>query len=349
MKIIGMSGLLPSRLVDNQEIINLVEHHSKGVFQGDLPKMLKTIEKLLNKSGIETRYWLNNDETPMTLMKTAFNSALAQANINKSDIDLLIYASVTRGFIEPANSTFISKALGLNCRNYDAVDACNGWVTAMDIINSKMKAGEIRHAMVVNMEFGMSEGGPGVPQNFTLHSADELDYKFPSLTIGEAATVTILSNESPDNFNFSYINRPDLSDLCTISLPKWELFCNEEDIERNAPTGGQYQFSSYAAALHDEGKSELIKVFYQHKIPVNDIHKIFTHTASPKMMGLVGEFIGANGNLYNIGNKTGNIITASVPFGIADAIEQGKVEKGQFCMGWVASAGMVFSALSFKL
>lgn len=349
MKIIGLSGLLPSRCVTNQDVLSLVERHSKETFQEDLPKTLKTIGKLLDKSGMETRYWLDVGERPMELMEAAFNAALSQANISKKDIDLLIYPNVTRGFIEPANSTFIAKALGLNCRNFDVVDACNGWVTAMDVINSKMEAGEIRYAAIVNMEFGMSEGGPVMPKNFSLQSSSELAYKFPSFTVGEAAVVTILSNELPGNFNFSYISRPDLSDLSTISLPDWKMFCNEDDRERILPTGGEYQFNSYAAALHEDGRNEAMNVFNQHHIPGADVQHVFIHTGSPKMWDHIGQQMGIDQKLHHVGHKTGNIITASIPFGIYDAVRQGKAEKGQFCMGWAGSGGMVFSALSFKL
>ncbi|WP_445495826.1 3-oxoacyl-[acyl-carrier-protein] synthase III C-terminal domain-containing protein [Photorhabdus sp. SF281] len=348
MKIAGIAGSLPSRLVTNEEIVNLVEQHSKETFQGDLSKTLKSIGKLLNKSGIETRYWLAEGEKPMQLMEATFDRALAQANISKAEIDLLIYPSVTRGFTEPANSTFIAKALGLNCRNYDVIDACNGWVTAMDIINSKMKAGEIRHAAIVNMEFGMSDGGPIFPENFSLSSSSELAYKFPSFTIGEATTVTILSNESPDNFKFSYINRPDLGDLSTISLPNWELFCNDSDVERISPLGGQCRFNSYAALLHEYGREGTIGVFNKHQVSKNDIHKIFIHTGSPKMWHEFGQSIDVDNKMHHVGHKTGNIVTASIPFGIIDAVHQGVLEKEQFCMGWAGSGGMVFAAMSFK-
>ncbi|MDX7985963.1 ketoacyl-ACP synthase III [Xenorhabdus sp. 12] len=348
MKIIGISGVLPSRCVTNQDIIELVEKNSKETFQGDLAKTLKTINRLLDKTGIESRYWLGDGEKPMHLMEQAFNKALEQANISKSEIDLLIYPNVTRGFTEPANSTFVAKALGLSCRNYDIVDACNGWITAMDVINSKMKAGEIRHAAIINMEFGMSEGSP-FTKNFALNSADELAYKYPSCTIGEAASVTILSNESADNFRFDYISRPDLSDICNISLPDWELFCNESDVELIAPLGGKYQFNSYGATLHEYAGYEVPNVFRQHGIDSRDLHKIFIHTGAPNMWAKFGNEIQAKEKIYHIGQKTGNIITASIPLAIAHALENGQVERDKLCMGWAGSGGMVFSALSFKL
>ncbi|TDB47763.1 3-oxoacyl-[acyl-carrier-protein] synthase III C-terminal domain-containing protein [Photorhabdus khanii] len=348
MKIAGIAGSLPSRFVTNKEVIDLVEYYSKESFQGDLSKTLKMIGRLFDKCGIESRYWLANGEKPMELMEDAFYRALAQANINKEDIDLLIYPSVTRGFTEPANSTFISKALGLSCRNFDVIDACNGWVAAMDIINSKMKAGEIRYAAIVNMEFGMSQNGPIFPRSYSMHSSSELAYKFPSFTIGEATTVTIISNESPDNFKLTYISRPDLSDLSTISLPDWQQFCNDADIERIAPMGGKYQFSSYSAPLHDIGIKEAVNVFNQHTVSKDDIDHVFIHTGSPKMWAHGGQLVGVADKIHHIGQRVGNIITASIPFGIIDAIDQGILEREQLCMGWAGSGGMVFAAMTFN-
>ncbi|AYA39233.1 ketoacyl-ACP synthase III [Xenorhabdus nematophila] len=348
MRIIGISGVLPSRCVTNQDILELVEKNSKEIFQGDLTKTLKTIERLLDKTGIESRYWLGEDEKPMYLMEMAFNQALEQANIDKSEIDLLIYPNVTRGFTEPANSTFVAKALGLSCRNYDIADACNGWITAMDVINSKMKAGDIRYAAIINMEFGMSEDGP-FAKNFSLNSSSELTYKYPSCTIGEAASVTILSNDNIDNFRFDYISRPDLCDLCNISLPDWALFCNESDVELISALGGKYQFNSYGAALHEHAGYEVPKVFKKHNVNSSDLHKIFIHTGAPNMWTKFGHEIQVADKIHHIGQRTGNIITASIPFGIADAMKNGQVERDKLCLGWAGSGGMVFSVMSFKL
>jgi hypothetical protein len=42
MKILGIAGVVPSRLMPNQDITDLVAQHSRDGFSGDLPKMLKT-------------------------------------------------------------------------------------------------------------------------------------------------------------------------------------------------------------------------------------------------------------------------------------------------------------------
>lgn len=346
MRIAGIAATLPSRIVSNEDVLELIEHHSRNAFTGDLPKTLRTIGRLLERSGFASRHWLAEGEHPIELMKATFDRALQQADMDKDEIDLLIYTGVARGFIEPANSCFVAHSLGLKCRNFDVLDACMGWVTSMDIVNDKMKAGAIRKAAIVNMEFNLVEGGHIFPKNFVLNDPEELAYKFPSFTVGEATTVTLLSHEDPDNFRFSFISRPDLGDLCTISLPGWESFC--EPTQTMMPTGGLYQFSSHGALLHDQGGIEAVKAFNCEERELCDIDFVFTHTSSPKQWKNYGATVGATQKIYEISHETGNIATTSIPVGLANAQSQGALQKNLTCVGWQGSAGMAFSTMAFQ-
>ncbi|MGY2366300.1 ketoacyl-ACP synthase III [Pseudomonas azotoformans] len=334
--------------ISNQHVLDLIERHSKKNFEGDLTHTLTVIDKLLTKNGTESRYWLAKNESPMALMKTAFAAALKQANIDKKSIDLLIFASVGRGFIEPANSAFIAKALELTCRNHDVVNACMGWVTSMDIINDKMKAKTIRHAAIVNMEFGANAEQRTVSNNFALRSPSELAYKLPSFNLGEAVTVTLLSNENPNNFTFNYINRPDLCDLCTVTLDDWRSFCNASDIDRIAHGQGSLQFTSFGEKMHKIGIKESITLLSESICKTDNIDCIFTHTSSPKTYEIIlSPFDLVNKN-HTIGKYVGNIASASVPYGIFDAMKQGVLTRDNDCLVCTGSAGMSFATVKFK-
>jgi acyl-CoA:acyl-CoA alkyltransferase len=346
MRIAGIAATLPSRVVSNEDVLELIEHHSRDSFTGDLPKTLRAIGRLLERSGFASRHWLAEGEHPIELMKATFDRALQQADMDKSEIDLLIYTGVARGFIEPANSCFVANSLGLKCRNFDVLDACMGWVTSMDIVNDKMKAGAVKKAAIVNMEFNLVEGGHIFPKNFKLNVPRELAYKFPSFTVGEATTVTLLSHEDPDNFRFSFISRPDLSDLCTISLPGWQSFC--EPVQTMTQTGGHYQFSSYGAALHGEGGIEAVRAFNSENLATCNVDFIFTHTSSSTQWRNYGNIVGASEKIHQISNQTGNIASASIPTGLVNAHEQGALQRNFICLGWQGSAGMAFSAMKFQ-
>lgn len=341
-----MAATLPSRVVSNEDVLELIEHHSRNTFTGDLPKTLRTIGRLLERSGFKSRRWLAEGEHPIELMKATFDRALQQAGMDREEIDLLIYTGVARGFVEPANSCFVAHSLGLKCRNFDVLDACMGWVTSMDIVNDKMKAGAIKKAAIVNMEFNLIGGGPIFPKNFALKSAEELSYKLPSFSIGEAVTVTLLDNENSGNFKFSFISRPDLSDLCTVSLPGWESFC--ESSEKIALTGGQYQFNSDGTSLHEQGSLEIMNIFNDAGLLTTDMDWVFTHTSSPKQWARCGDAAGVAKKIFHTSHETGNIVSASIPVGLAHAQEQGLLQKNQNCLGWQGSAGMAFSTMHFQ-
>lgn len=346
MKIAGISAYLPSRIVTNDEVLALIAHYSKDNFSGDLSKTLRMIEKLFIKSGIETRCWMEKDADPMALLKARFNEALDQAGLKKEDIGLLIYTGVGRGFIEPANSCFVADYLGLACRNFDVLDACMGWVSAMDVVNDKMAAGTLVNAAIVNMELNLTEGAHIFPKNFCLKSPDELEYLFPSFTIGEAITVTILNNEAPGNFKFKFGSRPDLSDLCTISLPGWEKYCLPTD--RTARCGGQYRFASEGGPMHDEGLLEIQKIFNEQGLAPGDFKMVFTHSSSEHQWQKYANLAGLGDKIFHIADKTGNIVSASIPAGIVLAAKSGDLKRGDCCLGWNGSAGMAFSTMCFE-
>ena len=346
MRIVGIAATLPSRVVSNEDVLELIERHSRDSFTGDLPKTLRTIGRLLERSGFKSRRWLAEGEHPIELMKATFDRALQQAGMDKHEIDLLIYTGVGRGFVEPANSCFVAHSLGLKCRNFDVLDACMGWVTSMDIVNDKMKAGAIRKAAIVNMEFNLIDGGPIFPRNFILESMEDLSYKLPSYSIGEAVAITLLDNENFSNFKFSFISRPDLSDLCTVSLPGWESFC--EPSKKIEPTGGRFQFNSDGISLHKDGLPEIVNVFNDAGLSPIDMDWVFTHTSSPKQWAGFGDAVGVAKKIFHTSHETGNIVTASIPVGLVRAQKQGLLQKNQICLGWQGSAGMVFSTMHFQ-
>ena len=74
----------------------------------------------------------------------------------------------------------------------------------------------IRRALVINAEFNMYHGGPGVPDLFRLEHAEQVNWRFPAYTIGEAATATLLARDPARDWEFHFTSRTDLADLCVI-------------------------------------------------------------------------------------------------------------------------------------
>jgi len=265
--------------------------------------------------------------------------------LRKNHIELLIFVGVGRGFLEPGNSHMIANALGFDkAQCFDIVDACMSWVRAMHLVNSLLKSGCYRNALIINAEFNTHSGGPLYPHNLNIRHREQLQHTFPSFTIGAAATATLLIPNEPDNFEFYFSTRPDLSDLCTIPLHGYQGFCHPTDkIGKN----GVMQFTSYGLDLHSHAHQESVNVFKKMSTQDN-IDTVFVHASSKKEWDKFGKHIGLIDKIYHVYPRTGNVVSASIPVAMDNAIKNGELKRNDHVALWVGSAGMSFSATKFK-
>jgi 3-oxoacyl-[acyl-carrier-protein] synthase III len=344
MLIKNVAVSLPSRIVTNDEVADMIRFHSTG-YDGDIDRGIRTIKTLLDRSGLVNRRWCDSHESPIDHVAMATRKALSETYLRPEHIELFIYVGIGRGFLEPGNSHMMASTLGfINAECFDVVDACMSWTRAMSIIDSLFKCGQYRNAMIVNAEFNMLAGGPLYPGNFALKNQAQIEYTLPSFTIGEAATATLLVANEPDNFDFAFRGKPQVSDLCTIPIPGYEGFCHpSERIGKN----GDMRFTSFGHELH-KNSDELSAVLAKLPIPKKDIDIVFTHASSKAAWHGYGEKAGIEDKMYHIYPETGNLVSASIPAAIAMAKESGELKRGDRVLCWVGSAGMSFNVSSFR-
>ncbi|REG50531.1 3-oxoacyl-[acyl-carrier-protein] synthase III [Paraburkholderia sp. BL6669N2] len=335
---------LPSRIVTNEEVIDMIRFHSRD-YEGDIDRGMRTIKTLLDRSGLVNRRWCESHESPIDHVAMATRKALSETYLKPEHIELFIYVGIGRGFLEPGNSHMMASTLGfVNAECFDVVDACMSWTRAMAIIDSLFKSGQYRSAMIVNAEFNMLAGGPLYPGNFALKSQAQIEYTLPSFTIGEAATATLLVAKEPDNFTFAFRAKPAVSDLCTIPIPGYEGYCHPtERIGKN----GDMRFTSFGHELH-KNSDELSAVLTKLPVPKKDIDIVFTHASSKAAWQGYGAKVGIDDKMYHIYPETGNLVSASIPAAISLAKDGGRLKRGDRVLCWVGSAGMSFNVSSFK-
>jgi acyl-CoA:acyl-CoA alkyltransferase len=358
MRVEGIAATFPRRVVTNDDVLALIAEQSGDCNEADPrgTRALRRVRRLLTHSGIEARRWSSPDETPIQMLAQAIARAAAQGGASLSDVDLLIYTGVGGGFSEPGNSYMVAHALGMRqAQCFDIRDACNSWCRALQIVHHAFQADRsIRRALVVNAEFNMYWGGPGVPDLFRLRDPSEVDSRFPAYTIGEAATATFLVNDPNNEWEFHFSSRTDLADLCVIPEVNYKGYCamgltghgevSTERIGRNGP----HRFTSFASAL-SAAAPEALEVFRKLTVPRDSIRRIFPHASSKRDWDNGADVLGVRDRLFHIYPEYGNVVSASVPAGLALALEKGEIERGDRLATWVGSAGMSFSACSFVL
>lgn len=346
MRIESVQVAFPSRVVSNEEILSLVRQHSQDIFDGDLELTLARIAKALQASGANRRRWLAPGETPLACIESAVKKALDEAGIGKQDVDLLIYVGIGKGFVEPGQSYMVAHALGMDrVECFDIIDACMSWTRAMQISESLLLTKRHRRILIVNGEINTYEGGPLYPCNYRLRNANELEWTFPSYTIGSAATATLVTSDPEQPWTWSFSSRPDLADLCTVPTPGFERFSNgAPKIGKN----GIYRFASYGKELHVHAHQPVVQAMRAVLEKTGEVVRVFTHTSSFKEWDVFARDLGIQDKIHHLYPEYGNIVSASIPAGIALAVEAGLVSRGDRIAGWVGSAGMSFAAYTFR-
>jgi 3-oxoacyl-[acyl-carrier-protein] synthase III len=271
----------------------------------------------------------------------ATTEALVKAGMDLQEIDLLIHAGVDRKVLEPGLSYLIAKALGMkSVQCFDILEACSSWVRAMDLAQAYLHTGKYRRVMIVTSEFAVHEGEWG-QKSFQLTTARDLEWAFASLTLGEAATATIVDAGLAGGWQVDLKSLPEYADLCLCPLP----FTNDESylldgVDFRAKGGGV--FVSYASKLQEVGVPIMAEMFALHREALSRSKVVFPHAHSKKCWIEVSKRAGFEVPYFFIYPDYGNLVSSSIPAAIALAEAGGKISKGDFFAIAIAAAGMTF-------
>jgi 3-oxoacyl-[acyl-carrier-protein] synthase-3 len=111
-------------------------------------------EWIESRIGIVERRW-SIDETSTDLAVGAARSALLDAGLEASDIDLIVVATSTPDFTMPSTACLVQGRLGApGALAFDIVNACAGYVYAFDAATRYLHSGGFRSALVIGVDRG---------------------------------------------------------------------------------------------------------------------------------------------------------------------------------------------------
>lgn len=134
----GTGSYLPERVVTND----------------DLSKTLDTNDEWIRtRTGIAERRYAAPNEAASDMAVAAAKKALAAAQVEPKDIDLIICATMTMDYIIPSTAALIQRALGADkAGGFDLSSACSGFVLSSSVAAGYIKTGAARNVLVVGSE-----------------------------------------------------------------------------------------------------------------------------------------------------------------------------------------------------
>ena len=142
-KILSVGRYMPERVVTSEEVEEMA-HFSKFGVKSGLTKML---------TGCETRHFAAEGEYCSDIAAKAGLDALKRAGVEPSEIDALLFCSVTHDFAEPATANVVADKMGVrNAFVFDIKNACNAFLSGVDVADSLIKTGKAETVLVVSGE-----------------------------------------------------------------------------------------------------------------------------------------------------------------------------------------------------
>jgi 3-oxoacyl-[acyl-carrier-protein] synthase III len=343
MKILSVSHAVPSLLISNEFVIDAVREANRERFSVD---ELKTLERRLTHffeaAGTRVRYRLAPGESAIGLVVEAGRRTLQAAAVEPAQVDLLLYAGVSRGWIEPAMANVVQHELGLeNATCFDVVDACASWLRALQIAHAYLKAGVYRSAMIVNCECAFP-----TYCDWRLDRVEDLEHRAAEWTTGEAATATVVSADVPqDDYHFVFRNDGSRAGLCMYPLPQAAQFSSTPLDPRMAPL----RFFALSTELLATVSERIVATFSADPLLAASEFDIgFGHEASTRMSRLIAKRLGLPYERYvSTHEQYGNTVSASVPLGMSIALADGRLRRGHRVVVLVGASGITVGLASF--
>jgi 3-oxoacyl-[acyl-carrier-protein] synthase III len=327
--------------VTNDELIReIVEKNRPYLTAAEIDSFEEKIRRFFKMSGTETRFHRNNGERALDFAVTAGREALTRAGVRPEDVDLLIYAGVGRGWVEPATANLFQSELGLRSATcFDVLDACASWIRSLSIARSFLAQKIHKLVMILNCEFNFREYA-----NFDIRNAQELENSFSAFTIGEAATATLVTATETDDSEFTFKTWGEKHGLCKIALP------NAGDFSPNGERLKPMSFFTAPGELLSFTVRKLVSHFRESQTLAGKVHDIVIgHAVSVASTAKAVRLMGLDPTrVFETHNRFGNTVSASLPLALAVAESEGRLQRGMRVLLVMGSAGVTTALASFE-
>ncbi|MBN1353300.1 MAG: ketoacyl-ACP synthase III [Candidatus Omnitrophica bacterium] len=320
--IIGLGKYLPEHRLSNKDLEKIVD---------------TTDEWITARTGIKERRIAADNEATSDMAVKAAKNALENAKLNPGDIDLVIVATITPDMFFPATACIVQNKLGINSvPAFDISVACSGFMYGIAIANQFIKTGVYKHVLVIAAE--------------KMSSVTDWTDRSTCVLMGDGAGAAILGEVKDGGILSVYLG---------ADGSKGDLL--------NMPAGGSRIPATVSTV---EGRLHFLKMqgneLFRHAVKImaeaamkateplglkgDDISLVIPHQANIRILNAVAKRMGIDPakKLYLNIEKYGNMSAASSAVALTEAVEEGRVKKGDTILLDAFGAGLTWGAVVIK-
>jgi 3-oxoacyl-[acyl-carrier-protein] synthase-3 len=307
----------------NAGIIGIGHSYPEGILtNADLEKIVDTTDEwITTRTGIKQRHKAADNEFTSQFGTRAACHALERAGLEPGDIDIIVCATTTPDQIMPSTGALIQAQLGAN--NAGAMDvfaACSGFLYGLTMVESMIRTGQIRHALVIGAEV----------------LTKYVDYTDRSTCVifGDGAGAAVVGPVPEGKGILATKIRSDGRYEEQLYAPGGgtKLGTTHETIDSRLhyfKMKGNELFKVAVRSMADISAEMLQKAGYT----VNDVDVVIPHQANQRITDAVASRLGVpEEKVYSNIAEHGNTSSASIPIAIDECIEKGIIKDGSLVL-----------------
>ncbi|MBC8112357.1 MAG: ketoacyl-ACP synthase III [Verrucomicrobia bacterium] len=323
----GIGHYVPEKIVTNQDLEKLIDTNDAWIQE---------------RTGIQERRFFNPEtDTVANMAAKASRIALERAGLQATDVDFIVFATITSDYYFPGSGLLLGRELGLpGIPAIDIKNQCSGFIYALSVADQFIKTGMYQTVLVVGSEI----------QSTFLNMTTE--YRNTAVIFGDGAGAVVLqASQDPAHRILS-------THLHADGRFAEELMVKDPGGSREGRWFNQNQIDSGSMEVVMQGQAvfkhavqrfpEAIEEALQaNHLQISDVDMLIPHQANLRITNYVRDKMGLpEEKVYSNIQKYGNTTAASIPIAMSECWENGKIKSGDLiCLAAFGSGFTWASAL----
>lgn len=304
----------------------------------DFEKMVDTSDKWIReRTGIRERHIAADDEASSDMATRAFEDMQSRFDVDPEEIDVIIVATITPDMFFPSTAALIQENIGAkNAWGFDLSAACSGFVYALETARQFIESGAHEKVLVVGAE--------------KMSAITDYEDRSTCVLFGDAGTAVLVEPTEKDVGILDSIVRMDGmgQDFLYMKGGGSRNPASHETIDKKMHyiyQNGRPVFKYAVNSMVDTGK-ELLK---RNNITNDDLKLFIPHQANKRIIDVCASKLDLDDEqvMINI-DKYGNTTAATIPLGIIDAYDDGRIENDDLILLTSFGGGFTWGATLIK-
>jgi 3-oxoacyl-[acyl-carrier-protein] synthase-3 len=304
----------------------------------DLEKMVDTSDEwITTRTGIKERRIVSDEQATSDLSIEASRIALENAGLKIKDIDLIIVATSTPDTIFPSTACWVQKGIGGGyIPAFDISAGCTGWLYGMIVAEGLILNGAHKRILLIGSE--------------VLTKVTNMKDRNTCVLFGDAGAAAVLEESDDESGMLSSYWKADgnLGNLLYQPAGGTRIPASAESVAQGLHYLQMKGNEVFKHAVKRMGEAAL-EALKSAGLTKEDVNYLIPHQANIRIIDATGRRLKLPPEkVYTNIQKYANVSVASIPVGLHELWEDGKLKKSDIVLMVAFGAGFTWAAVAYR-